>query len=141
MKRLIWIVPLLFSLSITAHSADQAAKPIQIERVPAHTPEWTNLKDSDPGTTESVIPELQGVVVLCATEPESAEFQTQWAAYLRKNYKRDMDIHAVIDDVLERADAYRAKQRSDSKPSSIRAVQSNDITRKNMRSTATKVIR
>ena len=141
MKPLMAILLLFFSLSMTAQGADLKGKPAQVEPTPAHTPEWTNLSNSDPGTSNSVIPELQGIVVLCATEPGSAEFKTQWAAYVRQNYTRDMNVDAVIDNVLKQADAYRAKQRKGSKPSQAQALQSNDITRKNMRSTATAVIR
>ena len=141
MQRSITILSLLFLLFVTAASADDKKQATEMKRIPAHTPEWTNTKGSDPGTSDSAIPELAGIVVLCATEPDSAEFKNQWAAYVRKHYEPGMDIDAVIDDVLRQADAYRARHRNTSRSSAARAVQPNAQTRKNMQSTAKSVIR
>jgi hypothetical protein len=136
MKILVSIMSLLFILAVTIANADESSKPAEIKRVPAHNPEWTNAKGSDPGTTESVIPEMQGIVVLCATEPQSAEFKKQWTAYVRGNYKPGMNIDTVIDDVLKRADAFRARQRKGTSSSPTRAVQPNSETKKMMHDTA-----
>lgn len=127
---------LLMLLSALLASAEEAMKAEEIKRIPAHNPEWTNSRESDPGTTDSVVPELQGIVVLCATEPQSAEFKKQWAAYVRHNYEPAMNIDAVIKDVLLRADAYRAKQRSGSKKFPKSTVQSNATTERVMHETA-----
>jgi len=87
--------------------AQERAKQTEVKRVPAHTPEWTDLNSSDPGTTDSAIPELASIVVLCATKPESAEFKKAWQSWLSGNYKRGMNIDAVIANVLTRADRHR----------------------------------
>jgi len=132
---------LLCALAAMIANAEETSKPAEIKRIPAHNPEWTNSKGSDPGTTESVVPELQGIVVLCATEPQSAGFKKQWAAYVRGNYKSGMKIDAVIEDVLRRADAYRNRQHSSSQPATTRAAQSSDATRKMMHDTAMTTIK
>jgi hypothetical protein len=108
--RTLILVALLFPLLATAQTeAIGARAPDQAERIPAHTPEWTNPNTGDPGTTDSVIPELQKIVVLCATEPTSPNFKGQWIAYVRKNYEPGQNIDGVIDDVLRRANAYRTE--------------------------------
>jgi hypothetical protein len=140
MKKIIPIMSALCALSVPAVSADEASKPAEIKRVPAHNPEWTNPKGSDPGTTDSVVPELQGIVVLCATKPQSAEFKKQWAAYVRRNYKPGMNIDAVINDVLRRADEYRAGKRAGSKGPATEVLQSPLHTKKMMHDTAKAVI-
>lgn len=128
-------------LSTTAASGEETKKAAEIKRIPAHNPEWTNSGDSDPGTTDSVVPELQGIVVLCATEPKSDEFKKQWAAYVRHNYKPGMNLDAVIKDVLRRADAYRTHQRSGSKHLPTRSVQSNSATERLMQDIGLAAIR
>ena len=104
---------LLLLLPVFAAAQTQSleeSKPAAVERVPAHTPEWTNPNTGDPGTTDSTVPELQRIVVLCATAPQSAEFEGQWTAYVRKHYKPGMNVDAVIDGVMQRAAAYRAEK-------------------------------
>ena len=93
-------------------------------RTPAHTPEWTDLNQSDPGKTKGSLPslqlqavpsqepvdsvasDLQKIVVLCATQPQSAEFDRAWALYLEEHYKPNLDVDGLIDDVLTRAENY-----------------------------------
>jgi len=140
MKKLIPIMSVLCALSVPVATADEVARPAEIKRVPTHNPEWTNPKGNDPGTAESVVPALQEIVVLCATEPQSAEFKKQWATYVRGNYKRGMNIDAVIEDVLRRADAHRAKKRKGSKGPATEVLQKPINTKKMMHDTAKAVI-
>jgi hypothetical protein len=141
MRQFVTILSLLSLFFVAAASADDKKQATEMKRNPAHSPEWTNSKDSDPGTSDSAIPELSGIVVLCATKPDSAEFKDQWATYVRKHYEPGMDIDAVIDDVLRQADAYRARHRNKSRSSAAKTIQPNAETRKNMHSTANAVIR
>ncbi len=122
-------------------TGEEANKPAEAERAPAHTPEWTDLKDNDAGTSDSVVPELQEIVVLCATKPNSAEFRNQWTTYVRKNHRPGAQIDAVIDDVIRQADAYRARQSNASKTSARRAMNSNAGTRRIMHDSAMATIR
>lgn len=131
----------LCAYTVAATNAQEANRPAEIKRVPAQNSELTSVKGRDPITTESVVPELQGIVVLCATEPQSAEFKKQWAAYVRGNYKPGVNIDTVIKDVLRRADEYNAKKRARSKGPSTKIVQSNLNTEKMMNDTAMSVIR
>ena len=91
----------------------EAGKPAPVERIPVHTPEWTNPKDSDPGTTDSTASELQKIVVLCATEPQSNNFKKQWIAYVRGNYKSGMDVNSMVDEVMQQAANYSARRSRD----------------------------
>ena len=88
-------------------------KPASAERVPAHTPVWTDTNDSDPGRTDSTMADLQKIVVLCATEPQSPDFRRHWNAFVRRNYEKGMDIDAMVDDVMKRAAEYRARHKLD----------------------------
>ena len=110
------LTALLLMLPLIAAAQTQSrdvTKPTRVERVPAHTPEWTDVKENDPGTTASTMSELQKIVVLCATSPQSSAFKGQWNAYVRKNYEPGMDVDALVDDVLQRAAAYRAENDPD----------------------------
>lgn len=140
MQRLFVIMSPLILLSPALAGEDQAAKPAEVQRVPAHNPEWVNPRSSDPGTSDSVQTDLQKIIVLCATEPQSAEFRKQWAAYVRENYKSGMDIDAVIGDVIRQADAYRARLRRASANAPARIVQPKSDTRKMMHDTAKAII-
>jgi len=62
---------------------------------------------SEDTTVESVIPELQGIVVLCATEPDSAQFKTAWINYLKKNRVKRSELGSLIFQVINDAEAYR----------------------------------
>ena len=75
----------------------------ETRKVPAHTPEWTNPAGGDPGVSESVMPDLQAIIVLCATEPASQDFKRQWTAFIRKHHKPDTDIDRLIDEVMSQA--------------------------------------
>ena len=55
---------------------------------------------------DSVAGDLQRIVVLCATEPESAEFDRAWGQYVEEHYGPDLDIDGLIEEVLLRADTH-----------------------------------
>lgn len=109
-------------------------------RIPAHTPEWTNSNDSDPGATtpmrvqgiptepaESVIPELQSVVVLCATKPNSPELADVWSSYLQHHYDENTNLDQLISTVISRANAHRQNQHSRSGKQTFSRQQRNQI--------------
>jgi hypothetical protein len=141
MLRLVWILSLLSLLSTTAVTADEAAERAEVKRIPAHNPEWTSPNNGDPGTTKSVIPELQKIVVLCATVPQSDEFKNQWSAYVRRHYEPGMNIDVVIYDVIRRANAFLAGPKQSGQSAARLSVQSNAATRKVMHDTAMSIIR
>jgi hypothetical protein len=68
--------------------------------------------ETDAVAVDSVVDELAGIVVLCATQPQSVEFKNAWTTWVRQHHQPGMDIDAVINDVLTRARAYNATQRS-----------------------------
>ena len=77
-------VMLAATLPSAAEDTKRAKK--AAERVPVHTPEWTDLNSGDPGTSDSVVPELSEIVVLCATsDPDSKEFEKAWERWLKTN--------------------------------------------------------
>ena len=78
---------LLISMGVQAQGTDLA------------TPEKT-------ATVDSVSDELASIVVLCATQHESNKLQNEWAAYLRRNYHRDMDTNALIKEITRQAIGY-----------------------------------
>ena len=113
---------LLFMASSPAWGEQRSGTP----KIPPHTPEWTDHNESDPGIStvepasqplsgvasspetgiDSVVDELQGIVVLCATKPQSAEFDRAWAGYLQRHYKPGMNVDRLINDVLTRAETH-----------------------------------
>lgn len=88
---------------------------------------------------DSVVPTLQGIVVLCATEPASPEFKDAWSRYIERHPVAAADLDALIDDVLERAEAYRAERSSN--PRTNRRLTIMTTTRSMMHDTAMAVIR
>ena len=94
--------------------------------------------DTDPSAIDSVVDYLQGIVVLCATQPQSAKFKNAWTTRVRQHYQLDMDIDAVISDVLKRASAYNSTQRSSTTPPKKSKA---NTTEKMMHDTAMAVIR
>jgi hypothetical protein len=68
-------------------------------------------KEPKPVHIDSVIPELQGIVVLCATEPDSAEFNDQWRNFTRRHKIRKNDLGPLIFRVINEAEAYRGNER------------------------------
>jgi hypothetical protein len=143
MKISILAVLLLPVLATAQTDTISARKAQQSPQQPAHTPEWTNPNDSDPGVSESTAPDLQRIVVLCATKPNSAEFGREWQSYIQRHYRRGMDVDVLIDDVLKRADAHRkslAGNRNNPATRSLRA-QDTTNTRKAMHDAAMASIR
>ena len=61
-------------------------------------------------TTESVIPELAGIVVLCATEQEK-KFKEEWAKYVAHNDLKGRELQKTIKQVSNDAELYRAKKK------------------------------
>lgn len=57
--------------------------------------------------TGGLSPDLQKIVILCATDPESAELKRDWATYLHERYEDGMNVDAMIEDLITRADEYR----------------------------------
>ena len=88
---------------------------------------------------DSVAEDLQKIVVLCATEPSSDEFETEWASYIEKHPVTAENLDALIEDVLERAAVYRAEQSSNSRTNLTLTIMT--TTQKMMHDTAMAVIR
>jgi hypothetical protein len=111
-------IALCLVLGVSAADEDRdTAKPDQ-EAIPAETKEWTDHNTSDPGriginisepseSSAGMMDALQEVVVLCATQPESESLKKEWSSFLRNHYTPDMNINALIDDVVKRADAFQ----------------------------------
>jgi hypothetical protein len=68
-------------------------------------------KEPKPVRVDSVVPELQGIIVLCATEPDSAEFADQWRNYIRRHKTSKNDLGPLIFRVINEAEAYRGNKR------------------------------
>ncbi len=117
----------LLFLMLAAQVTIAADAPQRSSRTPAHSPEWTNANDAEPGTspqsptqlqaatvkpTNSRAQDLQKIVVLCATKPESEDFKRVWAAYVEKYHQPDAKLDRAIEDVLTRASAYRQSRHS-----------------------------
>jgi len=60
---------------------------------------------------DSVVDDLQGIVVLCATEPDSTEFMGQWRDYIRLHKIGKADLGPLIFRVVNDAEAYRGNRR------------------------------
>jgi len=50
--------------------------------------------------------ELQAIILLCATEPGSAKFDTKWTAWVRANPQ--VDLQEAVDTVVSRAGSIRS---------------------------------
>jgi hypothetical protein len=123
---LIPIISLVLAMAGPAHGSgatDQDKK-----KPPPKTPEWTNHNDSDPGVTilqdkarltarpadgaiDSVADDLQGIVVLCAKAPESAQYRETWLDFVRRGQVAPPDLDRVIFSVINDAEAYRGNHR------------------------------
>ena len=106
----------------------------------AQSTDRTDVKapDTEPVAIDSVVDDLSGIVVLCATQPQSAEFKNAWTTWVRQHHQPGMDIDAVINDVLTRASAYNSTQRSST---TKRKKSKAETTKKMMHDTAMAVIR
>jgi hypothetical protein len=83
MRNVVWFL-LACVLSVANADEPGEGKTRPEPKIPAHTPEWTNPTTGDPGM-DSVMDDLQKIVVLCATDHSSPEFKRTWAAYVRKH--------------------------------------------------------
>ena len=80
------------------HDSGQASRPSRT----------TDLgQPSKPVPVESVNSDLQRIVVLCATQPNSPLFDQAWRSYLAKNRVVDRQLGSLIETVLREAKAYR----------------------------------
>lgn len=94
---------------ITNQAVQSQTEPV---RVPAATSSRLRAAAPADATVESVARDLQRIVVLCATEPESDEFMTQWLSYVKRHQVAESNLEAVVDDIIRRAGAYQAEHRS-----------------------------
>ena len=127
-------------------------------KTPAHTPELTDHNESDPGMTkevpasrqlrgatnpdtgvDSVADNLQKIVVLCATKPQSAEFDQAWTLYLKEHYKPGLNVDRLINKVLSRAETY-VRFGDGRRGSRLTTSVDKDKTRRRMRRVADRVI-
>ena len=102
------VLVLLLAVAVSAASADElkGRKAEPESRIPAHTPEWTNPTTGDPGV-KSVAEDLQKIVVLCAKDHESTQFQRAWAAYVRKHKLKDAELEKAKRKVVDEAFRHR----------------------------------
>jgi hypothetical protein len=65
---------------------------------------------------DSVVDDLQGVVVLCATQPKSQAFTDAWTSWLREH--PDADVEVTINEVVRRANSTSSMTRGLAAPGS-----------------------
>ena len=94
-----------------------------------------------PTQIDSVVDELQGIVVLCAKQPESEEFKKQWRNYIRRHHISEADLGPLIFRVINDAEAYRGNQRMNRGISPDASRDHRAKTYRNMHDTAMAVIR
>ncbi len=68
-------------------------------------------KEAEPAHIDAAVDDLQGVVVLCATEPDSTEFKKQWRDYVRRHKISKTELGFLIFRVINDAEAYRGNLR------------------------------
>ncbi|MDX1459961.1 MAG: hypothetical protein R3348_02800 [Xanthomonadales bacterium] len=73
-----------------------------------HDPAAVNLRPAT-ATTESVVPELEKIVVLCAND-EKKEFEKEWRQYVGKNDLKGAKLKETIAFVSKEAAALRKKE-------------------------------
>ena len=61
-------------------------------------------------TTESVVPELASIVVLCATEKEK-EFKEEWGKYVSHHDLKGRELNKTIRQISNDAELYRARKK------------------------------
>jgi hypothetical protein len=88
---------------------------------------------------DSVADDVQRIVVLCATDADSDELQTQWSAYIEKHEVAEEDLDELIATVIRRAEALRAERADGS--AARRVATDSENTRKRLHDTAMAVIR
>jgi hypothetical protein len=99
---------LLLACALSVANADELAerKTRPEPKIPAHTPEWTNPTTGDPGV-DSVMDDLQKIVVLCATDHSSPEFKRAWAAYIQKHKLKGNALENTKRRVVDQAFQHR----------------------------------
>lgn len=68
-------------------------------------------KEFEPTQVDSIVPELQGIVVLCATQPDSKQFIRHWRDYVGRHHVTEAGLGPLIFQVINEAEAYRGNQR------------------------------
>ena len=58
--------------------------------------------------SRSAIPELAGIVVLCATDAQSSQFKRDWGAYVGANNLKGLDLERTVTYVIDEARVQRA---------------------------------
>ena len=119
MSRRLVVIAILSGASLLVAAAQAA--PAQ------HSPEFTDHNDEDPGA----IPELSEIVVLCATEPGSADFDQAWTRWVAANPQADID--KTVADVIGRATTMRSMTSSAAEVRSVRSRLSEEEIAENMR--------
>ena len=74
-------------------------------------PATITAREAKPVPIDSVIPELAGIVVLCATDSGSTEFEDQWRTYVRRHGVDEAELGHLIFRVINDAEAYRGNRR------------------------------
>lgn len=90
---------------------------------------------------DSVIPELQGIVVLCAKQPDSSQFRTAWINYLKSNRVKRSELGGLIFQVINDAEAYGGNHNMRRRESPYEARDRRKRTYDMMRDTAESVTR
>jgi hypothetical protein len=108
MKLLSIIVVLTLFASGSLWAQDRAKK-TEVRRDPANTTEQIDQNPSKSRATDSAAADLQAVVVLCATNPNSKDLAPATKKWLQSNPHAAMDLDAAIADIMRRADEYREK--------------------------------
>lgn len=85
-------------------------------RIQTHSPEWTDHNQGDPATVDSVAEDLQKVVVLCATQPQSKTFDRAWVNYLQRHKVAANQVDLLITEIMRRAERHRATHNIRPKP-------------------------
>lgn len=125
-------------------SRSREAAPRPAEAAPQRpAPERTApaISAARPATpVDSTARDLQRIVVLCATEPQSDAFKSAWSKYVEEHGVTAAELDTLIDDVLERAAAWRPERASDTRTNRSLTILTT-TTRQTMHDTAMAVIR
>ena len=70
-----------------------------------------SAREAQPVPIDSVTQDLQKIVVLCATDSGSAEFEDQWRTYVRRNGVSEAQLGHLVFRVINEAEAYRGNRR------------------------------
>lgn len=84
--------------------------------------------------------DLQSLARLCATQPQSSALDQRWSDWVAEHYKPGMDMDAVIEELLNRADHIRGSSHSASGQLNWSGAQKQQI-RQTLQSTALATIK